>query len=404
GYIVVVAAFLIMTVSWGMFSSFAVFFKPLLEEFGWTRSAISGAYSLCIILSGLVAIGMGRLTDRFGPRLVIAACGLLMGLGYLLMSQIGAIWQLYLFYGVIVGIGMSAAWVPLLSPVARWFVKRRGLMTAAVVSGAGLGTMIMPPVASWLISGYGWRTAYIILGIITMVLIVLVAQFIKRAPAQMEQEPYGEGEVKVNSLNLEAEGFSLKEAIRTRQFWVLSAIWLCLGFSLGGVWVHIVIHATGIGISAASAANILAISGGISIPGGIIIGSVADRIGSRLALIIASILLLGALLWLLGAKELWMLYLFAAILGFGYGGLFVLESPLVAKLFGLSSHGVILGSVFFSYMIGDAIGPVVVGHLFDITGSYQIAFLICAAAGVIGLILTSLLKPIGSERGEHDSG
>ena len=397
GYVVVVAAFLIMVVSWGAISTFGVFFKPLLTEFDWTRAAISGAYSLRIILSGLVAIGTGRLTDRFGPRLVITACGFLVGLGFLLMSQIGAIWQLYLFYGVIVGIGLSAAWVPLVSPVARWFTQRRGLMTGIVVSGAGLGTMIMPPAASWFISNYGWRTSYIILGIIALVLIVLVAQFIKHAPAQTGQVPYRVDEVKVDSLNLEAGGFSLKEAIHTRQFWTLSATWLCFGFSLGGILVHIVPHALDLGISPIIAANILAIRGGVSIPGGIIIGSVADRIGSRSALIITSILCSGALLWLLGAKELGMLYLFAAILGFGSGGLFVLESPLVAKLFGLSSHGVILGSVGFSYMIGGAIGPVVVGGIFDITGSYSLAFLACAIVSIIGLILASLLKPTSSE-------
>ncbi len=111
----------------------------MLTELGWTRAVTSGAFSLSITLYGLLAIGMGRLTDKFGPRLVITACGLFFGLGYLLMSQITAVWHLYLFYGVIIAIGGSGLYVPLISTVARWFVRRRGVMTGIVVSGIGLG-------------------------------------------------------------------------------------------------------------------------------------------------------------------------------------------------------------------------------------------------------------------------
>ena len=123
GYIVVAASFLIYMVMWGTYYTFGIFFKPFLVEFGWTRAMTSGAYSLSLILHGLLGIVAGKLTDRFGPRVVVTACGLLLGSGYLLMSQVSAIWQLYLFYGVIIGIGISGGFIPLVSTVARWFVK-----------------------------------------------------------------------------------------------------------------------------------------------------------------------------------------------------------------------------------------------------------------------------------------
>jgi len=125
GYIVVAASFFIIAIMWGTMYTFGVFFKPLLAELGGTRAVTSGAYSLCYLLSGFFGMIAGSLTDRFGPRLVITGCGLFLGLGYLLMSQASAIWQLYLFFGVIVGAGMGGSFVPLVSTLSRWFIKRR---------------------------------------------------------------------------------------------------------------------------------------------------------------------------------------------------------------------------------------------------------------------------------------
>ena len=148
GYIVVVAAFLIMVAIFGLYYCFGIFFDPMLLEFGWTRAMTSGAFSLSMVVYGLLNVAVGGLTDRFGPRMVVTICGLLIGLGYLLMSQISAVWQLYLFYGVIIGAGMGGSFIALLSSVARWFVKRRGMMTGIVMAGIGIGTLIGPPVAS----------------------------------------------------------------------------------------------------------------------------------------------------------------------------------------------------------------------------------------------------------------
>ncbi|TES83971.1 MAG: MFS transporter [Dehalococcoidia bacterium] len=392
GYVIVLLCFFIMLLMFGTFYSFGVFFKPLSAEFGWTRTATSGAYSLAAFLSGLLAIVMGRLTDRFGPRIVMTLGGFLLGLGYLLMSQVSAIWQLYLFYGVVVGVGMSGAFVPPLSTVARWFVKRRGIMTGFVVAGIGIGTLIIPPAATWLIESLSWSTAYIVIGAIALVLIILAAQFLRLDPRQMGLLPDGEKK-EAAGLNLHARGFSLREAMASWQLWVLFAILFCFGYCLHTIIAHIANYATDIEISATVAAGILAVIGGLSILGRIATGSITDRVGSKSPLIVNLILMSGALFWLVVTGELWMLYLFAVIFGFAYGGLAAMESPIVAELFGLSSHGVVMGVASFGFTAGGAVGPLVAGRVFDMLGSYQIAFLICAVVGISGIILAWLLRP-----------
>ena len=397
GYVVVFASFCILMLAWGIFLSFGVFFESVLIEFGWTRATISAAYALAILISGLLSIGMGRLNDRFGPRLVMTGCGISLGLGYLLMSQISALWQLYILYGVLIAIGMSGTFVPLSSTIAHWFIKRRGIMTGIIVAGQGLGILIIPHIVSQLIAAYNWRTSYIIVGIIALVLLLLVAQLLKRNPGQIGQLPYGESERGKNSLSPKVRGFSLQASIHTRQFWMLCTIFLAFFFCLGVISVHIVIHSTGLGVPATTAASILGIIGGASIFGRIIMGSAGDRIGNRLAFIIGFILIVTALLWLAVAKETWMLFLAAIIFGFGYGGLLALLSPMTAELFGLRSHGVILGVLIFVGGVGDAIASVLAGRIFDITSSYQLAFLISAAIAIIGTLMTFFLRPIHQE-------
>jgi len=400
GYIVVVATLCIMVVIWATYIAFGVFFKPVLTEFGWTRAMTSGAFSLSMIVQGLIGIVMGGLTDRLGPRIVMTLCGLLLGLGYLLMSQVSTVWQLYLFYGVIIGIGMSGSWIPLLSTVARWFAKRRGMMTGIVLTGAGIGSLVGPPVANWLIFTYDWRSSYIVLGSLVLVVVVLAAQLLRRDPSQMGQVPYGEAEGAQQGLKSGTEGFSLKEAVHTRQFWEFFAMLLCFGYCVFAIMVHIVPHATDLRISAGGAANILAAVGGLTIVGNVVLGSAGDRIGNRQVFIIGFILVSAALFWLVPATEVWMLYLFAVVFGFAHGGCATSESPLVARLFGLSSHGLIFGVAGIGFTIGAAVGPLLTGYIFDVTGSYQLAFLVCACISIVGLVLTALLRPITGERGK----
>jgi MFS family permease len=393
GYIVVGIAFLIMIVSWGLYVVFGVFFNPLLTDFNWTRAMTSGAFSLSMILSGVIGIAMGGLTDRFGPRLVVTLCGIFLGVGYLLMSQTTTLWQLYLFYGVIIGIGISGIWVPLLSSVTRWFDKRRNLMTAIVVSGVGIGGLVAPLVISRLIAAYDWRISYAIQGVVILIVVIIGAQFLRRAPSHARQLPHGENEEKQPGLTSDTVAFSLREAIHTAQFWLLFTMFFCYGYFMFSITVHFVPYIIELEISAINAANIMAAIGGTSVLGTFVMGSAGDRIGNRNIFIICLILTSSAIFWLTLARDMWMLYMIAVIIGFAFGGMSTSESPLIAGLFGMRYHGLLFGVAGFSHILGGAIGPVLTGYIFDLTLSYQMAFLVCAAFGVTGLILTVALRP-----------
>jgi MFS family permease len=341
-----------------------------------------------------LAIVMGGLTDRLGPRLVVTFCGFCFGLGYLLMSLVHSVWQLYLFYGIIVGTGMSGLWIPILSPIVRWFAGRRSLMTGIVISGLTVGQLIGPLVISRLIAAHGWRLACIFMGGVVMVMIVLLAQFLRRNPGRAAPLPGGPGEPAGREPKPGGGDFILGEAVRTRQFWLVAAIFFCVGFAAFSFAVHIVPNAIKLGISAVTAANILAINGGIGIIGNFVLGGIiGDRIGNWKAFLIGAVLMAAALFWLVPAREVWMLYMIALILGIGLGGVGTSESPLIAGLFGLSSHGLIYGVAGLTWTFGGAVGPVVVGYLCDVLGNYQLAFLLCAVVAVIGLGLLMTLRP-----------
>ncbi len=394
GYIVVLVSTIIMMVSWGIFLSFGIFFESLLVEFGETRAVTSAIHSVAMLVNGLLAIVTGRLNDKFGPRLIMTVCGALLGIGYLLMSQINVTWQIYLIYGGMIGIGMSGTFVPLTSTVARWFDKRRGMMTGIIVAGQGLGMVVMPLVISRLIYGYGWRDSYLMMGIISLVLIISAAQFLKRDPTQIGQVAYGKRKLEVENPPSQAKLFSLRQAVSARQFWILSGIFFSITFSASGVMVHIVIYAIGLGIAATTAANILPIIGVSTIFSRVTIGVVSDRIGNKPSLVISFILMSIALLLLNLATDLRMLYLVSVIFGISFGALLVLMSPITAELFGLRSLGLILGVLIFFSSLGDSSGPVVMGGIFDVSGSYNLAFIAGPAAAILGIILSLLITPI----------
>ncbi|MFC1868116.1 MFS transporter [Thermodesulfobacteriota bacterium] len=392
GYIIVAAIFLIMAVIWGTFACFGVFFEPLIKEFGWTRALASGSSSVRDLVFGVVCIFSARLIDLTGPRIVISISGLLLGLGYLLMSRVQTAWQLYLYYGVIISFGMSS-YIPMLSIVAKWFERRRGMMTAVVLSGMGIGTMIMPPIASHLISTYGWRNSYVILAVIGFVLVVLAAQFLRHSPYQADHSISSDS----STDHVSSSGttlLSFREALCTKQFWMLSVLYFFFLYALLTVLVHVAIRATGSGVSAKSAANILAIIGGACVIGMYGAGITADKIGNKRTLIISFVLMAISLLCLLVAETTRSFYVFAAIFGLSYGGMQVLFSPLVADLFGLGSHGVILGGSAFGGSIGAAMGPFMSGYIYDLTKSYNPAFIICLLMTILSVFLASFLKPV----------
>ena len=393
GYIVIIAAFVVMLLAYGVRTSFGVFFKPMATEFDWSRALTSGAVTLSMLIQGVWGIVMGRINDKIGSRWVITLCCFLLGVGFMLLSVTQYSWQLYLFYGVIIGLGMGGVFVALVSTVARWFVKRRGLMTGIVLAGIGAGTLIIAPVSSWLISAYEWRLSYLLIGGAVLIIGIAAAQFMRRDPAKMGLMPDGRIEEKSPELPSDIKGLSLKEALLTRQFWMVGISFAFLGYCTFTITVHLVPHITDLGISATSAAGILSVTGGVQSVGGVVMGILADKIGSRRIITISFVVVSAALLCLIPVNGVGLLFLLAIVYGFGIGGGTAMESTIVAELFGLKSHGVILGVISFGFTIGAAIGPLVTGYLFDMTGNYQTAFLVCGVTGICGLLLSALLRP-----------
>ncbi|MFC2019275.1 MFS transporter, partial [Chloroflexota bacterium] len=387
-------AFFILVIMYGTYYSFGVFFKPILTNFDWTRTTTSGAFSTFLILHGIFYIFVGRICDRFGPRVVVSACGFVLGIGYVLMSQISSLWQLYLFYGVFVAIGMTGSAPIMVATIARWFVRRRGLVTGLVVAGISVGTVVMPPIATRLIAAYDWRISYLIIGIVALCIIVPLAQFLRANPSEKGLSPYGFKEAESERLAWQSSGYSLMAAIRTRQFLLLAVANICFAFFQQTIMVHIIPHATDVGITEINAANIIAIIGGGGILGRIALGIIADRVGAKRSMVICFAVIALAFPWLTVSSELWMLYSFAAIFGIAYGGLITLLSVITAELFGLAALASIMGFSIFAATLGGAAGPVLAGSIFDASGSYNLAFLICMAMAVIAVIASTLIRPI----------
>ena len=393
GYAIFAACFLIEACGIGAYVAFSVFFKPLVAEFGWSRATISGATSLAYLMMGALGIMAGSLNDRFGPRIVMAVTGFVCAIGYLLLSQLNSAWQLYLFYGLVVGIGLSSVDVIPLTVTARWFVRRRGMVTGLVKVGTGSGQLIMPLLAGAFIMSYGWRYAFICFGIVVLVVLIGSGQLLRRDPGRTGNLLDGRDKTVQIGTGASDHGLSLREAARTPQLWMLCIITFLVMNCLLTILMHVVPHASDLGLDPIKAAGVVSTVGGVSMLGRLLTGFLVDRIGTRKSMTICFILLIASFLWLQVARDAWMLYCFAAIYGVAHGSFFTLLSPTVARLFGIGSHGVLLGIVLFSGNLGGAIGPVVAGYIFDLTRSYQLVFLLLAGVCGTALLLTPFLKP-----------
>ncbi len=404
GWIIVAACFFIATITFGAAFSFGVFLNPFRESFGWTSAAVSGAYSLCLLVYTSFGIVAGWGTDKYGPKKTAILGGLLLGLGLLLTSRVNSLWQLYTSYALI-GIGISPAYAPLMTTVSRWFVKRRGLALGIISAGIGAGPLIMAPLASYLISTSGWRSAFLVMAA-TAGLIVIAAFLLKRSPEEIGEFANGEmyhgstpePKTKVSKVTPELSEFSFREAIGTRAFWLLGSMNLTVGIGLLIVITHIVAYSESQGISPITAATVLSIISGASIAGRVIMGMASDSIGRKKVFIICVSIEGLMLLWLIVASSVWTLFLFAAVFGFCFGGHAPQFPALTGETLGLGHMGTILGAVAFFWGAGGALGSILAGYIFDTTGSYTSAFVIGAAAMFLTAAITLFLKSPEKEK------
>jgi MFS family permease len=392
GSLITISCFSIQAVGIGIYISYGVFFNPLMDEFGWPRAAISGASSAAFFTMGLFGILIGRLNDKFGPRILMSIAAIFFGLGFSLMSQVKTLWQLYLVFGLIFGIGLSAVDVIALTTIARWFAKKRGKMTGLVKVGTGAGQFTFPILASFLIAGFGWKSGFIVLGTFAFIALLFIAQFLRRDPQAVHHLP---GKAPKEFPALQNQGFPFSKALKTVELWLICLANLLLVFCLMSILIHIVPHARDMGIPPHKAAGVLSSIGAVSMLGRFISGLAIDRISSKPVMYFCFTFLIVSLFWLTKADSLWKLYGFACVYGFAHGGLFTAISPIMVELFGLRAHGSLFGMVVFFGTIGGAIGPIFTGYLFDMTHSYIIAFwlLLVISSLSFGLLFCLKIKP-----------
>ena len=402
GWYVLTAAFIVYTLSHGVQFSFGVFFIPLSEKFDWSRSLTAGAFMIYMTCRGFSSLVMGGLSDRYGPRPIVMIGGGLMGLGMLLGTVISRIGELYFFYGVMAGAGMGVVTAPLSATVSRWFIARRGLAQALLLTGSGLGNLIVSPLAGFLIRSFGLNWAYLLVGSSTLVSVSLLSLLLQKEPSAMGLRPYG-GEVESgtgqpalqNGRSQEAvSDWRTPQALRTGSFWLLVSVAFIFGFGLHMMTANIVAYGTDRGISMAVAPYLLSIIGGGNIIGIMGMSHLAERIGNRRALGLCLGVQALAFFWLAGISTLLYLCVAVAIFGFSYGGTILGIMLITPELFGLKSLGSILGMVIFIHLLGGALGSEIGNLIYDFGGShsYSPGFFLGGCAYTAAVILAMIMK------------
>jgi MFS family permease len=230
------------------------------------------------------------------------------------------------------------------------------------------------------------------MGIVVLIPFIGLSQLLVRDPAGRGLRPDGDGRMAAKITPAVETGFSLQQALKNLQLWLIFTTYFLLLVCVYTVLLHIVPHAIDLGIPSSWATRVLATIGGLSIVGRFIMGYSSDRIGNKWALTICCGFLCVSLGWLLLANRLWMLFVFATIYGFAHGGFFVIMSPLIAEFFGTASHGAIFGMMIFVSATGGAIGPLAAGYVFDLSGSYRLVFWCLPLISTAGLGATLMLR------------
>jgi MFS family permease len=392
GYVILVASTIILVVGYGTFYSYSVFFDSLSRDFNMSNGATSLVFSLATLLSGFISIAAGRLNDRMGPRAIILFCGSALGVGYFLMSVASTAWQAFLIYFVFGAIGAGGIYPAAVPTVARWFSRRRGLALSIVTAGVGIGTAVFPPIISRLITRYEWRMSYVICAITTLATVIIASQFLKKEPQSISADDFELKSDQETGPTL-VKDFTLRQAFRTSQYWLIVLSYFCIGYVQSSMQVHIVPYATGFKIDAFSAATILTVFSASSVLGRLIVGAVGDRVRIKPLLVGLMTFLFFSTLGIEFTHSLWGFFLVGVPLGLGYGSSSTLQPLAITKMFGLSSMGVLLGTMLLSVCIGFAMGPAVTGILVDVTHSYRLALMSVVFVALVGLILSLWLTP-----------
>ena len=393
GWWVTLAFSVMVFLSSGIRFTVGPFLKPVVDELDIDRASFSLVISLSLFLFGAFMPVVGRLVDRVGSRPVVIGGSLLLAGALIGTGRATALWQLFLFYGVLVALGLSTIGQVVSSAVVtRWFVKRRGA-AVGVLSGASMaGMSFLVPVVMWLILAYGWRHAYALLGLSTLLTVLPLALWVVRdSPEEMGVYPDGQtraGWEVGKSDETPAERTKLGDALQARSFWQIAGGLFTCGFSMSLLSAHGVPMLTDHGFHPMVAASAFGSLGGASIVGSVILGLLSDRFGRTPILSLIYLLRALAFTMLFLVRDPLMLTVVAAIGGFGMAGSMGMSSALTGDLFGRFSVGSIFGVIFLSHQTGAALGSWLAGFLFDLTGGYGAAFTVACALLLVGATLS----------------
>ncbi|HUE81528.1 MAG TPA: MFS transporter [Pyrinomonadaceae bacterium] len=399
GWWIVVVAGIGLFMGYGAVISFTfgVFSNPISQEFSWSRTETSLAYSLSLIVYCIATPFVGRLVDRIGARKVIIPSVLIFGLSLLSFNFLsGSLWHFYLIYIVMGLVGGGSSLVPYAGVISHWFDKKRGLALGLAAIGVGMSTFLMPSIAYGLVAATGWRGAYTILGLMIMgVTVPVVALFLVDKPQLMGLLPDGEIEATEGppTQRVEVQGLTGVEALRTGTFWLLFVAFFLIGISVVGCLIHLVPLLTDRGVSAQTAAFATSVLGGAVIAGRVSCGYLLDRF---FAAYVALIFFLGAaggilLLWS-GAGGVWA-FVAAFLIGMGMGAENDIIAYAVSRYFGLHAYAEIYGYALISFALGGVVGPLMMGIGYDRTGSYTVVLGVFVLATLAGAVLMTRLGP-----------
>lgn len=396
GYWIVVATFALLFLQSGLgYYAFSLFVKPLEVAFGWSRSGVMVAFAIYFGVQAVASPFIGRIVDRYGARWIIAIGAVITGLGFVLLSQTHALWGFYIGYAVLGAGHVTGGHVPASAIVSNWFRKRRGFAIGIMGIGIGLGGLVVAPtVGGWLIPDFGWSTAYIVLAVLTWVVTIPLALWvIKTKPADMGLYPDGleapEAVAAAKALPPASAGFTPKMALATSAFWLITGSFFASSFGQVGIVQNQVPYLEDNGFSVAMAAAALGAVGLGSSFGKFGFGWLCDRIAPKYACAIGLGCILVAIILLMSVQATSppaLIWLYAIIMGLGLGSWLPTMSTLTSTTFGLTSYGAIWGMITGIHGIGTAVGPLIVGYIYDTMGSYDWAFIVALVLLIVAIV------------------
>ena len=362
--------------------TFGIFLKPLTEEFSWSREAVSAAFGIAAMTVAVCSPPLGYLLDRVGPRRVIVPCLATFGLAFASLSLLTPrLWHLYAVFIVLGIVGNGTAQMAYTRAVSSWFLRRRGMALAVLLSGGAIGAMVLPPVAQGLTDRLGWRGACLALGamVLALGLPVVLTQVRERPGSRDMGGPHG-------------GGASVREGVRSRVFWILVVVLFVSSIAQNGAITHLSALLTDRGVPAAGAAVAVSAMGGASLAGRFATGWLLDRFFAARVSFVLLAMAAGGTLLLAGAHSLTAGILAAVLIGFGMGGEADVTPYILSRYFGLRSFSLMYGFTWTAYACAGAIGPILMGKAFDATGSYE-PLLLQLAAATLAVAALMLLLP-----------